>query len=186
MGTLVLQPRLMVGSGWDHFALLDSGHGRKLERYGAYRFIRPEPQALWQPRGAEWDAHGEFGPGADEDGGGRWAYGKAVPKDGWPLAWGEVDTLNQERVVFPSSRHIDVAMDNQIVLVRGVNALGKNDLREHGANGGGNQGAVGRDIARRELIRIARTQHVHPVADVSGNLVVVAAQQAGIRESGRT
>lgn len=90
MAQLVRQPVLLVGEGWADYGLVDSGNGRKLERYGAYRFIRPEPQALWQPRGAEWDAHGEFVPGADEDGGGRWAYGKAVPKDGWPLAWGEV------------------------------------------------------------------------------------------------
>lgn len=90
MAQLVRQPVLLVGEGWADYGLVDSGNGRKLERYGAYRFIRPEPQALWQPRGAEWEAHGEFVPGADEDGGGRWAYGKAVPKDGWPLAWGEV------------------------------------------------------------------------------------------------
>lgn len=36
----------------------------------SFRFIRPEPQALWRPRLAGWDAHGEFVPGSDEDGGG--------------------------------------------------------------------------------------------------------------------
>ena len=29
--------------------LVDSGHGRKLERYGRFRFVRPEPQAMWAP-----------------------------------------------------------------------------------------------------------------------------------------
>ncbi len=38
---------------WHDYELLDSGNGRKLERYGAYRFIRPESQALWQPRFSE-------------------------------------------------------------------------------------------------------------------------------------
>jgi 23S rRNA (cytosine1962-C5)-methyltransferase len=90
MADLDLQPQLMVGEGWDDFALLDSGHGRKLERYGAYRFIRPEPQAMWAPRLNHWDAHGEFVPGSDEDGGGRWHYGKPVPRDGWDLARGDV------------------------------------------------------------------------------------------------
>jgi 23S rRNA (cytosine1962-C5)-methyltransferase len=80
----------MAGSGWADYALLDSGNGRKLERYGEYRFIRPEPQAMWTPRLADWDAHGEFVPGSDEDGGGRWLFDKQVPEDGWPLAWGDV------------------------------------------------------------------------------------------------
>ncbi|MBX9883453.1 MAG: class I SAM-dependent methyltransferase [Novosphingobium sp.] len=77
----------MVGAGWDQFGLVDSGDGRKLERYGPWRFIRPEPQALWAPRVALWDAHGEFVPGSDEDGGGRWTYAKPVPQGGWSLDW---------------------------------------------------------------------------------------------------
>lgn len=90
MANLVLQPRLMIGAGWDHFTLIDSGHGRKLESYGPYRFIRPEPQALWSPRQADWAADGEFIPGSDEDGGGRWHFTNPVPRDGWPLARGDV------------------------------------------------------------------------------------------------
>ncbi len=50
MARLVRDPVLLTGEGWDDYALLDSGHGRKLERYGDYRFIRPEPQAMWTPR----------------------------------------------------------------------------------------------------------------------------------------
>jgi len=90
MAELVQQPRLLVGEGWADYGLVDSGHGRKLERYGPYRFIRPEPQALWTPREADWQAHGEFVPGSDEDGGGRWQFMQAVPREGWPLARGEV------------------------------------------------------------------------------------------------
>ncbi|WP_295529896.1 class I SAM-dependent methyltransferase [Novosphingobium sp. Chol11] len=90
MAQLILQPQLMVGEGWDDFALLDSGNGRKFERYGDYRFIRPEPQALWRPRQSVWDAQGEFVPGSDEEGGGRWLYNGPVPRDGWELARGEV------------------------------------------------------------------------------------------------
>ena len=39
------------------YELLDSGFGQKLERYGPYRIIRPEGQAIWQPRLSEqtWD-----------------------------------------------------------------------------------------------------------------------------------
>lgn len=87
MARLAPEPIVLAGAGWPDYGLVDSGHGRKLERYGDYRFIRPEPQALWTPRQAEWDAHGEFVPGSDEDGGGRWRFNQPVPRDGWPLAW---------------------------------------------------------------------------------------------------
>ncbi len=90
MAALVNEPVVLKGDGWRDYGLIDSGHGRKLERYGPFRFIRPEPQALWSPRLADWDAHGEFVPGSDEDGGGRWQFFRDVPRDGWPLAWREV------------------------------------------------------------------------------------------------
>ena len=44
---------------------------------------------MWTPRLSEWDAHGEFVPGSDEDGGGRWQYSVEVPRDGWELGWGD-------------------------------------------------------------------------------------------------
>jgi len=89
MATLALQPLVMTGNGWADYGLVDSGHRRKLERYGPYRFIRPEPQAMWSPQLADWQAHGEFVPGSDEDGGGRWQFMQPVPREGWPLSWNE-------------------------------------------------------------------------------------------------
>jgi len=50
---------------------------------------------MWAPRLADWDAHGEFVPGSDEDGGGRWQFDKPVPREGWPLAWNEVSFTAQ-------------------------------------------------------------------------------------------
>lgn len=40
-----------------NYTLLDSGHGRKLERFGRYVIARPAAQAVWRPRLAEsvWD-----------------------------------------------------------------------------------------------------------------------------------
>ena len=66
------------------FALIDSGHGRKLERCGPFRFIRPEPQAMWAPALPDWQADGEFVGGSDEEGGGRWRLSDAVPP-AWPI-----------------------------------------------------------------------------------------------------
>ena len=80
----------LVAGPWRDYGLVDCGHGRKLERYGRYRFIRPEPQALWAPASAEWDADGAFIPGSDEEGGGRWQFARPVPREGWELGWEEV------------------------------------------------------------------------------------------------
>jgi 23S rRNA (cytosine1962-C5)-methyltransferase len=82
--TLVSEPR-------PDYTLLDSGGGRKLEGYGDKRFIRPEPQAMWEPATTDWQADGEFIPGSDDDGGGRWYFSGRAPSEGWPLTWnGEV------------------------------------------------------------------------------------------------
>jgi 23S rRNA (cytosine1962-C5)-methyltransferase len=80
----------LIGEPWADYGLIDSGDGRKLERYGRFRFIRPEPQALWAPASADWRADGEFVPGSDEEGGGRWQFAQPAPHEGWPLHWDEV------------------------------------------------------------------------------------------------
>ncbi|MBV8686180.1 MAG: class I SAM-dependent methyltransferase, partial [Alphaproteobacteria bacterium] len=83
-------PEILVAEPWADYGLVDSGHGRKLERYGPYRVVRPEPQALWSPASDAWEADAEFVPGSDEEGGGRWRFDRPLPRDGWELAWEEV------------------------------------------------------------------------------------------------
>ncbi len=95
MATLSEQPLILSGQGWADYGLIDSGDGRKLERYGPHRFIRPDAQALWHPRLERWASDGEFVPGSDEDGGGRWQFANPIPRDGWPLAWNDVQFTAQ-------------------------------------------------------------------------------------------
>jgi 23S rRNA (cytosine1962-C5)-methyltransferase len=85
----------LIGEPWADYGLIDSGHGKKLERYGRFRFIRPEPQAMWAPASTDWKAQGEFVPGSDEDGGGRWEFAEPVPREGWTLKWNEVSYTAQ-------------------------------------------------------------------------------------------
>jgi 23S rRNA (cytosine1962-C5)-methyltransferase len=40
--------KLLHPSSWKDYELIDSGEGEKLERFGKYMLIRPEPQAIWQ------------------------------------------------------------------------------------------------------------------------------------------
>lgn len=90
MARLDPQPVLLIGEPRSDYTLIDSGGGRKFESYGPYRFVRPEPQAMWPTTLADWDADGAFIPGSDEDGGGKWQLEPKVPRHGWPLAWEEV------------------------------------------------------------------------------------------------
>lgn len=80
----------LIAEPWADYGLVDSGHGRKLERYGRFAFIRPEPQAMWAPASDDWRADGEFVPGSDAEGGGRWQLSGDVPGEGWPLGWEDV------------------------------------------------------------------------------------------------
>lgn len=77
--------------GWADYALLDSGGGRKLERYGPYKVVRPEPQCLWTPRLAPgaWEAADAVFDPTDEEDAGRWRF-RGRPREVWPLAWGRV------------------------------------------------------------------------------------------------
>lgn len=81
---------VLIAEPWADYGLVDSGHGRKLERYGRVRLIRPEPQAMWVPASGDWRADGEFVGGSDEEGGGRWRLEPGRVPDSWPLAWEEV------------------------------------------------------------------------------------------------
>lgn len=82
---------VMRTTGWADYALLDSGNGRKLERYGPYTVVRPEPQCLWTPRqpASVWEAADAVFDPTDEEDAGRWRF-KGQPVERWPLSWGEV------------------------------------------------------------------------------------------------
>jgi len=42
-----LNLKLLHPAAWKDYELIDSGEGQKLERFGKYTLIRPEPQAIW-------------------------------------------------------------------------------------------------------------------------------------------
>ncbi len=79
----------IIAEPWQDWGLVDCGTGQKLERYGSYKVVRPEPQAMWAPARADWDPDATFVPGSDEEGGGRWVQHRPVPRQ-WELSRGEV------------------------------------------------------------------------------------------------
>lgn len=147
MAKLIEQPTVMKCTGWGvdgGYHLLDSGGGRKLEAFGDYTFVRPEPQAMWQPR-LPWKAAGEFVPGSDEDGGGRWVMERELPENGWELAWETVrftaqPTPFRHLQFFPDMapvwewmrEQLDGRTDAQTLNLFGYTGLGSLALSDHG------------------------------------------------------
>jgi 23S rRNA (cytosine1962-C5)-methyltransferase len=76
----------MRSGAWADYALIDSGGGRKLERYGPYRVVRPEPQCLWRPRETDWGADAVFDPDGEDDAG-RWRFAGQAALEPFPLGW---------------------------------------------------------------------------------------------------
>lgn len=78
---------LVVTPGPSSYRLIDSGNGRKLERFGAVIVDRPEAQAMWQPRLARADwakANAVFSASSEDEEKGRWRIDKPVPES-WPV-----------------------------------------------------------------------------------------------------
>lgn len=86
----------LVAESWSDYALLDSGRGRKLERYGKVIVDRPEPQALWEPSlpEKEWDrAHATFTDSGGEDSEtGKWKLSKDVA-EAWSVNWNGISVI---------------------------------------------------------------------------------------------
>lgn len=85
------EARLLVSEGWPDYALLDSGAGRKLERFGRYRVDRPEPQAMWERRlpAKDWDSADAVFVGDSEEGDGRWRF-REGPLESWKTGYRDV------------------------------------------------------------------------------------------------
>lgn len=86
-------PKVLIADDWRDYRLLDSGNGGKLEQVGPYRFVRPEPQALWTPAlsAGDWDgADAIFAPSsAEDDEAGRWRFNRNLPES-WIVQWDDI------------------------------------------------------------------------------------------------
>jgi 23S rRNA (cytosine1962-C5)-methyltransferase len=77
---------LITAEGFSDYALIDSGNGRKLERFGQVLVDRPEPQAMWTrlTPGAWEAAHAVFSASGEDAEKGRWRIDKPPPET-WPV-----------------------------------------------------------------------------------------------------
>lgn len=97
------------------YELIDSGHFRKLERFGQYVLSRPEPQAIWTPAlpQAEWEraAHAVFerrgGKGGDLAEEGNWTMRPGMPEQ-WFIRYQHAGMRLRLRLGLTSFKHVGV------------------------------------------------------------------------------
>lgn len=75
---------------WQDYAVIATGDGYKLERWGDVTLLRPDPQVIWKP---PFDLTSYEGLNAkyirSESGGGRWEYLRKVP-DEWTISYDDM------------------------------------------------------------------------------------------------
>lgn len=80
---------MRIAKKWREYELVDTSDGEKLERWGKYILVRPDPQVIWRtPKGGEWslaDARYERA----SSGGGKWDN-ERVARERWQLAYGDL------------------------------------------------------------------------------------------------
>lgn len=79
---------LFVARDWKDYELIDTGEGERLERWGNYFFIRPDPQVLWPKvmHSPLWSkAHARYI--RSSKGGGHWERHKETPER-WAVSYG--------------------------------------------------------------------------------------------------
>jgi len=127
--------------GWKEYELIDSGHFEKLERFGAYVLIRPEPQAIWQPllSLSEWDKRADahfhreqkdnFRYGEETKGG--WKKKGKMP-DSWQINYQHGDLQITLRLALTGFGHVGVfpeQADNWDFIFETLRGFGDNNSR---------------------------------------------------------
>ncbi len=92
----------VLTTGWKSYELLDSGEGRKLERFAGVILDRPDPQALWKKTAPEkWQqADAQF---VWADKGDRWSVNKGIAED-WNIDWQDI-SIN---LSFKGFKHVGI------------------------------------------------------------------------------
>lgn len=93
--------QLLTPKNFTDYELIDCGDFEKLERFGKYITIRPEPQAVWKKvyTEAEWEkqAHVKFVPKSSSSG--EWKMLKKMPEQ-WTINYTLGDKKNAKEITF--------------------------------------------------------------------------------------
>ena len=78
---------MWIADGWKDYEVIDCSKGEKLERWGRYLLVRPDPQVIWDtPRGPLWEkAQARYH--RSSKGGGSWEK-RGPMKEFWEISYG--------------------------------------------------------------------------------------------------
>ena len=80
---------MWISDKWNDYELIDCGGGEKLERWGKYTLVRPDPQAIWNtPRENRLWRRPDARYARSSTGGGQWEK-KDVPER-WQISYGDL------------------------------------------------------------------------------------------------
>ena len=103
--------QLLEAQHWKEYELIDSGNFRKLERFGQYTLMRPEPQAIWNPQldEDEWNdrADAEFRLEKNDQEKGKW-FLKPWMEEQWYVTYQHGGLKIKMRLGLTSFRHIGI------------------------------------------------------------------------------
>jgi 23S rRNA (cytosine1962-C5)-methyltransferase len=103
--------KLITPGEWKDYQLIDSGSFEKLERFGPYFLIRPEPQAIWNTSlsSEEWErmASAWFKKEKNDPEKGRWMLRKDMPEQ-WFIEYAYKTMQIHLRLGLTGFRHIGV------------------------------------------------------------------------------
>lgn len=101
--------QLITSKHFTDYELIDSGNFAKLERFGQYILIRPEPQAIWNPSmsDSEWDnlSSAAFKLEKNDPEKGKWILKKGMPEQ-WTISYSYRQMKFRVRLGLTSFRHI--------------------------------------------------------------------------------
>ncbi|MBP1736741.1 MAG: SAM-dependent methyltransferase [Oscillospiraceae bacterium] len=81
---------MWLSKNWTDYELLDCGSGEKLERWGTYFLVRPDPQAIWNtPRTQRGWSKPDARYARSSSGGGQWELGGKLPER-WQVSYGDL------------------------------------------------------------------------------------------------
>ena len=80
---------MWIANNWNDFEVLDCSDGEKLERWGNYHLVRPDPQAIWSTprRNPKWKTR-DASYSRSNTGGGQWNKSKLPER--WTVDYGEL------------------------------------------------------------------------------------------------
>lgn len=78
---------MRAAKGWNDYELIDASSGNRLERWGEYIFVRPDPQVIWntEKKDSRWH-NADAVYHRSSSGGGSWEFRHRLP-DEWQVAW---------------------------------------------------------------------------------------------------